>query len=197
MNICIFGDSITEGFYDDEKGGWVNRLKDLRKSDHIFNLSIAGDTTEDLLNRFDNDIVDKNPDMIMFAIGINDSIYLHADKINYIDFVKFNENIKSLIENARNFSKNIFCIGLTPVDEDRTKPISWRPDMYYTNVEVEKYNNTIKDICEKENLKFVDIFSELVEDNYSGLLSDGLHPNAAGHKWIAAKIIKELQPCLK
>ncbi len=26
MNICIFGDSITYGAFDTEKGGWVNRL---------------------------------------------------------------------------------------------------------------------------------------------------------------------------
>ncbi|MCK9378783.1 MAG: SGNH/GDSL hydrolase family protein [Candidatus Moranbacteria bacterium] len=54
MNTCIFGDSIIEGYYDDEeKNGWVNRLKSIFSDDEIYNLGISGDSTENLLNRFD------------------------------------------------------------------------------------------------------------------------------------------------
>lgn len=185
MKICIFGDSITEGFYDDEKGGWVNRLKILRKDDEIFNLGIAGDTTNDLLARIDADIEDKKPDMIVFAIGINDSIYLPAEKRNYVEFEKFKENLKRLIEKAKAFSDNIIFVGLTPVDENLTMPIEWEAEMYYTNDEVGKYDDAIKEICKKEGLKFVDIFSEMIEIDYVKLISDGVHPNAQGHEWMS------------
>ncbi|HBO16417.1 MAG: gdsl-family lipolytic enzyme [Candidatus Moranbacteria bacterium GW2011_GWE2_35_2-] len=193
MNICIFGDSITEGYYDEEKNGWVNRLKAIFSDDEICNLGISGDSTEDLLKRFDADIKDKNPEMIIFAIGTNDSVYLPAEKRNYVDFNKFNENLKTLIEKSRQFTSNIVFVGLTPVDESLTKPIPWEIEMHYTNEEIGKYNKAIRQICEDEKLKFIDIFDDLASINYKEMLSDGLHPNAVGHEWMANKIAKELK----
>jgi lysophospholipase L1-like esterase len=54
--ICVFGDSITWGAYDPERGGWVNRLRnDLEKKEiESYNLGISGDTTADLLKRFNS-----------------------------------------------------------------------------------------------------------------------------------------------
>ena len=37
MNIYIFGDSITVGVNDNEKGGWVNRLQEIFNNDKIYN----------------------------------------------------------------------------------------------------------------------------------------------------------------
>lgn len=192
MRICIFGDSITEGFYDDEKNGWVNRIKNNFSSDEIINLGVSGDTTEDLLSRFDEDIVGKEPDMIIFAIGINDSIYLPKQKHNYVNFDKFKENIKALIEKSKKFTGKIIFIGLTPVDESLTMPISWELEMHYSNEQVGKYDNAIGELCKGENIKFIDILSDFSREDYKSMLSDGLHPNAEGHKWMANKIAKEL-----
>jgi lysophospholipase L1-like esterase len=193
MKICIFGDSITEGYYDEEKNGWANRLKAIFSDDEIYNLGISGDSTEDLLKRFDADIKDKNPEMIVFAIGTNDSVYLPAEKRNYVDFEKFKENLKTLIEKSKLFTNNIVFVGLTPVDESLTKPIPWEIEMHYTNEEIGKYSETIKQICKDEKLKFIDILKDLASIDYKGMLSDGLHPNADGHEWMANKVAKELK----
>ena len=59
--ILIFGDSIIYGAWDRE-GGWAARLrkfldeKTLTEEDFyclVYNLGISGDTTEDLLERFE------------------------------------------------------------------------------------------------------------------------------------------------
>ena len=57
--ILIFGDSIIWGAFDTE-GGWATRLKkyfdENRKEDfnyQVYNLGVSGDTTEDLLDRFE------------------------------------------------------------------------------------------------------------------------------------------------
>ncbi len=55
----------------------------------------------------------------------------------------------------------------------------WR-DIYYTNENIKNYKNTMKDICEKHNIPFLDIFGLLTNED----LEDGLHPNSAGHKKI-------------
>jgi lysophospholipase L1-like esterase len=192
MIICIFGDSITEGYYDNEHSGWVNRLKTILANDKIYNLGISGDSTEDLLKRFDADIKGKNPEMIFFGIGTNDSIYLPAEKRNYVGFEKFKANLRSLVEKSRPFTNEIVFVGLTPVDESLTKPIPWQTEMCYTNEEIIKYNSAIRQICESEKLKFIDIFNEFEMNNYKEMLSDGLHPNESGHKWMADKISQEI-----
>lgn len=55
--ICVFGDSITWGAWDIEKGGWVQRLRNFVESSseeyiEIYNLGVSGDNTEDLLEIF-------------------------------------------------------------------------------------------------------------------------------------------------
>lgn len=192
MKIFIFGDSITEGYYDDEKNGWVNRLKVGLGKDEIYNLGISGDTSEDLLERFDADVKGKKPDRIVFSIGINDSVYLPNEKRNYIDLDKFKENLGMLIKKARLLTNSIVFVGLTSVNEKLTKPIPWVTEMYYTNEEIKKYDDAIRRICKREKLKFIDIFSDFEKSDYEKMLSDGLHPNAKGHEWMANKIIKEI-----
>lgn len=200
-DIFIFGDSIAYGAFDREKGGWVNRLRFYldNKTDGVFkadvyNLGISGDTTEDLLKRFDVGINRKAPGMIIFAIGINDSVYFSDKNKNYVEFDRFKDNIRTLIEKARKFTGNIVFIGLTPVVESETTPIPWEPEMHYLDGEIEKYNNAISELCQVEKIMFIDLKSGLLKLDYKALLDeDGLHPNPAGHEWIAKKIIKELK----
>jgi hypothetical protein len=59
-SIVIFGDSISWGAWDMEKGGWVNRLWFFaaeRKENYvqIYNQSIDGGTTETILARFESE----------------------------------------------------------------------------------------------------------------------------------------------
>ena len=69
--IGIWGDSITFGAGDSEKGGWVNRLdEDLEVEIH--NLGIGGDRSYDLISRFEVECEKMEPDIILFAIGTND-----------------------------------------------------------------------------------------------------------------------------
>ena len=75
--ICVFGASITWGAFDDKKGGWVNRLKLINFAQgnciDIHNLGISGNTTNELLERIDTELFARNPDLIIFSIGANDS----------------------------------------------------------------------------------------------------------------------------
>jgi lysophospholipase L1-like esterase len=82
QKIFIFGDSIAYGAWD-PAGGWVERLRqwlfvttqgEYNLGTFLYNLSIVGDTTADLLKRFTPEIEARQPgDMIFFAVGINDT----------------------------------------------------------------------------------------------------------------------------
>ena len=196
--ILVFGDSIVYGAWDKEKeGGWVHRLRKFLDekylTDHNFdyptyNLGISGDTTEDLLERFEFETkqrVEEGEEMIIiFQIGINDSQWLLSQNNFRVPPEKFKENIQKLINIAQKFTSKTVFLGLTPVEDRKVNPIPWAPEKSYRNEYVEEYNKIIKSTCSKNKIPFIEIFEEWVKSDYKNLLEDGAHPNSEGHKKI-------------
>lgn len=143
----------------------------------IYNLGISGNTTEDLLERFEFEtkqrLKEDEETILIFAIGINDSQFLRSKQRHRVPIEKFKENIQELINLAQKFSSKIIFIGLTLVDETKT-PIPWDTDKFYKNEFIQKYNETIKSICRENNIYFIELFEKLKEMNYKNLLEDGL-----------------------
>lgn len=193
MNICIFGDSITWGAYDPQNGGWVNRLRNYfeeqDKDIDVYNLGISGDSTADLLDRIEIEAKSREANIIVFAIGVNDAQFIHSTNSNRISDNDFENNIKKLFEIAKKFTSKIIFVGLTPVDETKTKPIPWNTDKTYTNERIKKFNKIIGDFCSKNNLKFISINDLLNNDD----LVDGLHPNVQGHIKMFERINPEIE----
>ena len=84
--ILVFGDSICYGAWDLE-GGWVQRLRkyldmknvvNLSNFTLVYNLGVSGNSTEDLLKRFEFEtnayLEEKKAKMILFSTGVNDSM---------------------------------------------------------------------------------------------------------------------------
>jgi lysophospholipase L1-like esterase len=102
--ICVFSDSIAWGACDYKRGGWVEKLKVdmLKNSDiQVYNFGVCGNTTVNLLDRFQKEADIMNPEIIIFAIGINDSRYLGGSKVSEVGLEEFKTNISILINQAR------------------------------------------------------------------------------------------------
>lgn len=192
--ILVFGDSIAYGAWDKE-GGWVSRLrkfideKNLTDPDFeclIYNLGVSGDTTEDLLERFEFELeqrLDEEMETILiFSIGVNDSQFVKSKNSIKIPQEKFRANLEELITAAKKYSSKIIFVGLWPVNEEKTNPVSWDEDKFYKNDSIRNYSNVIKTICEKNQVHFIDLFGLLLKEDYKKLLEDGLHPNSQGHQ---------------
>ena len=67
-------------------------------------------------------------------------------------------------------------------DESKTMPVPWI-DFYYTNENIKKYGEIMKDVCQKNNILFLDLDPLDNED-----FDDGLHPNSIGHEKIFVKV---------
>ncbi len=192
MAICIFGDSITWGASDSERGGWVERLKVYfgEKYDiDVYNLGISGNATENLLARIENESKVREPNIIVFAIGVNDAQFIHSTNSNRISEDDFRSNIEKLYGIAKKITAKIIFVGLTPVDESKTKPIPWNTDKTYTNEKIKEFDRIIEDFCSKNNLKFIPINDLLNNDD----LIDGLHPNTQGHIKMFERIKPEIE----
>ena len=192
MRILVFGDSIAIGFWDRE-GGWVSRLrrltdtctlKDTGYDRTVYNLGIAGNTTRDILARFESETKVRLGDhelVIIFAIGINDS-YFVDNKQAQINEKYFTENIQKLISRAKKYAVKIVFVGLNPVDEIKVSPMAGHSDTYYRNDQIDLYNSIIRNLCERSHIYFIDIMRDFKKRDYTLLLADGAHPNSAGHK---------------
>ncbi len=191
MKILVFGDSIVWGAFDSEGGGWVERLKLYMRAKgdiDVYNLGISGGKTPGLLERLESEtkvrIEEDEETIIVFAIGINDSYFVHSKNSLIVPPEQFKENIQRLIDLAQKFSSKIIFVGLTLVDESKTTPIPWNTDKSYKNENIKKYNEIIKSICKDKNTYFVEIFDKWLQSDYQTLLEDGLHPNSKGHQKI-------------
>lgn len=209
MNIFVFGDSIVHGVWDDEMGGWANRLRNFltnKATDEswteLYELGVNGDTSENLLNRFEFEIyhrtIPEQGDIFLIAIGINDSAFLteqgpvrtdHPGGDNVIPKIHFKDNLQYLITLAKKYSEKIVFVGLTPVNEKKTNPKGGV--ICYENKYIKEYNKIIKLTAEANGLLFIDVLNEFEKVDYKKLLDDdGLHPNSKGHQKIF-KIVKD------
>lgn len=205
MIYIIFGDSISYGAWDKE-GGWVERLREKldekffsnpKSWNLIYNVGISGDTTEDILERFEFEtkqrIKEDSEVTFIFAIGANDSEFLHDKKDFKVPKNKFRKNIKKIIELARKYSDKIVFVGFTPAEDTKTDPIEWNKNISYINKYIKEYNDEIKSVCKENNVDFIKIFEDWMKKDYKKLLHEGIHPNSEGHKLIYEKVEKFLR----
>lgn len=208
MNNCIlvFGDSIVWGAWD-SKGGWANRLKNYTDNQAIDNqmenyntvypLGVNGDNTDGLLQRFETELNNRLHEdsnvVVLIAIGINDSQFTLSNNENQVSVPTFKSNLLKMIKATQNKVKHIVLVGLTPVDDSLLNPMPWDPTQGYNNINVKKYNETIKEIVKEKNLSFIDLYKLFSEKDYKKLLVDGLHPNTNGHEMIYKKVIADLR----
>jgi lysophospholipase L1-like esterase len=209
MRILCFGDSITQGLWGIE-GGWVERVrrhfdtlsvKDLSHvQPEIFNLGISGDTTRSLLGRITSETSARtwkqDPVVVVIAIGTNDGLF--EDGEQWIGPEEFHGNLERIIVSLKPVVSGIMLVGNPACDESRTMPVSWG-DFTYANRELERCEKTIAEIAGRHGLTYVPLFAGFKRKLEAGedLLADGLHPNDAGHQYIADRVLLELASLLQ
>lgn len=201
FGVLVFGASITFGRGERPNVGWTGRLKEhveLQGHHHcLFNLAISGNSTTDLLQRFDTEaearVVYKRPGdefVILIAIGTNDTRGLgEPDKVQTpID--TFRTNVLTLVEKAKKLTSKVAVIGLTPVDEKRTVPFE---KTYFFNARIKGYDEQLRAVAEGASIPFISLFDKLNNDGWKTQLFDGLHPSREGYEKMYAIILKQLQ----
>ena len=190
--VCVFGDSIAWGAADSESGGWVARLNSyLQISGYdaiVYNRGVCGDDTDRLLRRFKMEATALEPDVIIFAIGINDSQHVRPRKDSRIRIEKFRKNLEVLLNQAKRITGRIIYVGLTRVDESKTVPIPCDAVDYYNNESISGYDAAIKKLCQKNKVAYIGMLDLLSAYD----LEDGLHPNSRGHEKMFERVRKSL-----
>lgn len=203
MHILIFGDSIAQGFHDDEKGGWATRLfascvKDSRISNYekhvtVFNLGVSGDRSSDLAKRFDVEFsARQDSDLVtLFAVGTNDSARNVNTQENRCALGDFMSNMRSMIKKAQEKGR-VVLVGLPGLDESILTPIPWFREYSHLQKDRAAYDAVLQELSAELECVYIkthDIFDGQTND----LLTDGLHPNAEGHRLMYERVKAELE----
>jgi lysophospholipase L1-like esterase len=179
--VVFMGNSITEG--------WSFFNKKFFIENPFVNRGISGQTTPQMLIRFKSDVVNLSPKSVVILAGINDI----AGNTGPISIENSAENIISMAEIALANNISVFICSTLPALD-----FPWSPGLNPPS-KVIKLNKILKDYCKKNNLKYVDYYSFMSDEN-GGLkvpeytsADDLVHPNKAGYNVMEKIILKALK----
>ena len=174
--IVLMGNSITEY--------WQTYTPlFFEENSFLINKGISGQTTVEMLSRFNEDVINQNPQAVYILAGINDI----AQNSGYISIDDISTNIiKMGLLAQKNNIKVVIC-SVMPVTE-----IVWNEKIKNANQKVIELNQKLINKSKKNNFTYLDYYSKM-KDELNSLTYDGLHPNEKGYIKMNSIIKKSLK----
>jgi len=207
IKILTWGDSITWGVREGVKetqtftyylGVFLNKNS---FQVEMIKKGISGETTSGALNRIERDVIREKPRCVTIMYGTNDAfIDNYANETGHlprISIERYKKNLQAIIQKLK--ANNIKPILMTSIPMGRF----WGSDVGIykqkgINFKLKEYVEAVRDIAQEENVPLVDHFNEWLKWEKKGKdidawMTDGIHPNPKGHRFIAATIFKVLK----
>jgi lysophospholipase L1-like esterase len=142
------------------------------------NRGIAGQTTPQMLVRFQQDVISLKPKVVVISAGTNDLASVTGPATQGT----IAENFTSMVELARVHGIRVVLASVTPVCDCFVKQTGLRPQGKIIGL-----NGWIKDYAAETGSVYLDYYSALAEGrNFKKELTvDGFQPNAAGYAVMA------------
>lgn len=204
INIFVFWSSIVRWAFD-PTWGWCDRLKMdyeeymynqvrewwiIRPYEYIYvyNLWIDWNTSRDVLNRFDKEFsdrankwyTDREENIFIFDIWKND--------ISMLDINESLECIGKLIKKAVGISDNVLFVLSSPICKNKMMMVEWLNDIVYLFYGMWDKIKKVQDLLENEGIKYINLYNEWANIDYSDYLADWLHPNEKWHTYIYERV---------
>ena len=175
----LYGDSITDG--------WPKHDEAFFTEHDFVGRGIGGQTTEEMLVRFRQDVINLKPKYVVILAGINDV----ARNNGYISNETTVGNIISMCELAKIHKiKPIIC-SLTPADS-----FVWRKDVKDVVEQVRNINTMLQEYARKNHIPYVNYFDAMKDENDAlkkDLGYESVHPNLEGYKVMESVLLKTLK----
>ena len=195
--ILFIGDSVTdagrgkplgEGLWAGVGNGYVRAIDTMLNVYypelllHILNMGNGGNTTRDLLARWQNDVLDQKPDYVVLCIGFND-VWRQFDTPTIpgqaVPLDEYRANIDKMISLTKDSVKEM--ILMTPYYMEPNREDAMRAEM-------DRYTAACKEAAAAAQLVCIDLQAEfdayLKYRHSSYIMWDRIHPG-----WIGSQII--------
>ena len=202
--IVFAGDSVTdmesaqpvgEGLFDNLGRSYVRIIENMLVSWYpelnirITNSGVSGNTSRDLIERYDRDVVSLNPDWVSICIGIND-VWRQFDSPAMPDIAvmleEYRENIEKMILAVKDRVKGIFILSPYYMEPNREDMMRKRMDEY---VEICRL------LAGKYGCVFVDfqgLYERFLKIRHSSCIAwDRVHPNQMGATLMAREFLSK------
>ncbi len=196
-HIVFFGDSITQAGVGPK--GYITVLGDMLKEKNLqeqYQLTgagIGGNKVYDLYLRMEDDVLAKDPQVVVIWVGVND-VWHKRSYGTGTDADKFEKFYNAIIKKFK--SKNIEVLLCTPAAIGEKTDFSNELDG-----DLNKYAQIIRNIATNNNCPLIDLRKEFLAYNLANnpknldrgiLTTDGVHLNDAGNKLVAEAMMKAL-----
>lgn len=196
--VIFFGDSITEAGV--KPGGYVLKVAELAAKENksaqydFIGSGIGGNKIYDLYLRLEDDVLSKNPDVVVIYIGVNDVWHKQSHGTG-TDYDKFEKFYNALIKKIQ--AKGAKIILATPAVVGERTDFSNELDG-----DLNRYSSLIRSIARNNNLPLVDLRKAFLEYNKannpenkeSGVLTtDRVHLNDKGNELVATEMWKAIK----
>ena len=175
----------------------------------VINAGVPGNTTALALQRFQKDVLDHNPSLVVIQFGINDSavdVWKNPPMEKpRVELPVYLTNMESMIDRIQNQNGEVILMSPQRLSwSKKTRDLYGKPpyvldDEEGFNVILDTYVAGLRELAVRKNVRFIDInaaYSNHPSDSgepYSELLNkDGMHPNDKGHKLVFDLLIEEL-----
>lgn len=199
----LFGDSVTdmnrlpegEGLFEAIGVGYpadLNSLLTVNYPDYnirVINKGVNGNTSRDLVSRFDTDVLPYRPECLSILIGINDVWRQFDSRLmteSAVSPEEYEANLENIIERSKDFVKQLILITpyyMEPLKEDRMR------------ARMDEYGAIVEKLAHKHGALFIDMqkaWDHLFTDtelHSSSIAWDRIHPNSQGAMYMARTIL--------
>ena len=175
--ILFLGDSLTEGLGVAQKDAFPNLVENmiktkLKKDIKIINGGVSGSTTSDGLSRL-KWYLKRKPDIVFIALGANDGL-------RGLNLQQSQKNLEKIVEFAQKSKAKVLLAGMLI-------PPNYGPEY------AKRFKKMYEEIKDRYKLKSMPVLLDGVAGEKELNQSDGIHPNAQGHKYIAKEVYKFLK----
>jgi len=168
-NIICFGDSITFGAGAVHGNDYPSQLSKLLGQD-VINVGRPGDTTVSALARLDNDVLTKNPYIVIVILGGNDSL-------RRLSYMKTFDNLRQIIRKIHSAGAIVALGELGPFT-------------------MAGYRKDYRRLARQEGAVLIPNVLKGIFGN-PDYMSDTIHPNAQGYKKLAKKVYDAILPIIE
>ena len=195
--VAFVGNSITDGGHY-HSYIWLYYMTHFpRMRLWMANCGVGGDTAKEILARFDDDVLAKEPTVVTFTFGMNDTGYYEYNGNDSADFArrKYEETRQrfALCEEKLKSLKDIrtVMIGTSPYDQTST----FNDEVFARkNDNMQRVVSLQKEAAERNGWEFLDFNAPMVAMNrkqqqtdpaFTLIGSDRIHPDNDGHMAMA------------
>lgn len=175
----------------------------------VINRGRRGDTTEMALHRFQADVLESQPDIVIIQFGINDSTVdvwkdqtISSSRVSLSDFTT---NLRTFIDQIQAIRRRVLLMTPNQLRWTEALLALYGKPPYQPNEQkgfdfiLQDYAAAVRKVAREKHVELIDIHTLYDEwetrtnRTCHELLLDGIHPNTSGHCMVARELIFALK----